>query len=122
MKKRELNDFSDLLDLLFATSKVVVSDIWLVLDSHHCDSWVNLGRKWELDLNLGPWNARSLATDSHSLLNVCRCKLLVKSDDILSDMLQVNNVLSIFLPRIDYLGATTDLECRILFKEHLILS
>jgi len=53
MKHRQLHNLSHLVNLLLAATDVTVSDIWLLLHSHHGDTCINLGRKRDLDLILG---------------------------------------------------------------------
>merc|ERR1719215_1806193 len=54
-----------LLNLLFAASDVTVGDVRLLLDLHHGDGGVNLGRQRNVDLVFVPVNSTS-----HALLDV----------------------------------------------------
>jgi hypothetical protein len=57
MQQRQLNDFAELFERFFATSNVVVCNIWFLLDCHHCDSGVDFRRKRNLDLVFGTINS-----------------------------------------------------------------
>jgi hypothetical protein len=36
MKQRQLNNLSDLLNLLFAATEIIICHVWLILYCHHC--------------------------------------------------------------------------------------
>lgn len=50
MKQWCLDDFAQLLDLLFASTNITVGHIGFVLDLHHGDSWIDLGRQRDVNL------------------------------------------------------------------------
>ena len=67
MQEWSLHNLTKLFNLLLAASNVAVGDVRLLLDLHHGDGGVNLGRQRNVDLVFVPVNS-----DSHALLNVCR--------------------------------------------------
>ena len=110
MEQRHLNDFSDLFNLLFATSKIVISDIRLFFDSHHGDRRVNLGRKRQLDLDLRSNNMDFFAPNSHAFFDISGSELLVQSNDEFTQVLESDHILSLGCAWVHNLSAATDLE------------
>lgn len=115
MKQRCLNDLSKLLNLLLAATNIRVGDIRLLLDLHHCDSWIDFGRQRDVNLILV-----SVNTNTHALLNVCRCHRISKIDDKLCKLLDINDVLGIIRIGIDDFCAACDLEWLLILKCLLI--
>jgi len=48
--KRPLHDLTQLIDLFFATTDIIVSYVWFFFDFHHCDRRIDFGRQWDLNL------------------------------------------------------------------------
>lgn len=111
MKQRCLNNFSELLNLLLATTNVRVSDIWLLLNLHHGYSWIDLGRQRDVNLILVSVNA-----NTHAFFNVCRCDWVSKIDNKLGELLDINDILGIVGIGIDDFCATCDLEWLLILK------
>jgi hypothetical protein len=110
MEQRHLNDFSDLFNLLFAASKIVIGDIRLFFDCHHGDRRVNLGRKGEFDLDLRSNNMDFFATNSHAFFDISGSELLVQSNDEFAQVLESDHILSLGCAWVHNLSAATDLE------------
>jgi len=50
MQQRHLNNLSNFVNLIFASSQVTVCYIRLLFDRHHCNSWINFW--WQRQFNL----------------------------------------------------------------------
>lgn len=87
MQKRSLNDFSQLLNLLFTASNVAVSNVRLFLDLHHRHSWIDFRGQWYVDLVFVPVYA-----DPHSLFYVRRSDRIGQVNDKLSKLLNIYDV------------------------------
>mmetsp|Transcript_60436 Transcript_60436/g.143179 ORF Transcript_60436/g.143179 Transcript_60436/m.143179 type:complete len:477 (-) Transcript_60436:8-1438(-) len=115
VEERELDDLTQLLDRVLAPAHVVVRHVGLVLHLHHGDRRVDLRRKRDLDLVLG-----TVHPDSHPLLDIGGRDAVPEPDDELGDLLDVDHVLGVVLPRVEDLGAARDLE-RLLALHHLLV-
>lgn len=117
MKQRSFDDFSQLFNLLFASSDIRVSHIGLILNLHHCDGRIDLRRQWNMDLILV-----SINTDAHAFLNICWSDRICKIDDELRELLHVNDVLGIVCISIDDFGASSNLKRLFILKSLLVSS
>ena len=103
-EQRHFHDFSELLQLLFAASNVVVGDIRFVLNRHHSDCCVYLGRQRHLNLVL-----LAVHSHSHSLLDISWRQLITEFHYKLGNLLEVNDVLALSSV-VDYFIASGDLQ------------
>ena len=115
MEHGQLEHLAQLLDLLLVAANVVVRDVGLLLDSHHRDGWVNLGRQWDLDLILVAVDA-----DAHALFDVGGRHALPEPHDKLGELLDIDHVLGVIGVRVDDLRAARDLQ-RVLLLHHLLV-
>jgi hypothetical protein len=117
--------------LFFAAADIVVGDIGFLLDLHHGDGRINFRRKWNLDLVLLTIDTimimilmyerkfqslrnktynMILLPDTHSFFNIGRGDLVSKSNNKLGNLLDIDDVLGLFiLSALNDFGTTSDL-------------
>jgi len=121
MEERHLDDFSNLFDLFFAATQVVVSNIGLLLNSHHSDSRVNLRRQGEFNGHFRANVTVLLASYSHAFLNISRGQFFVKTNNELSKVFESYNIFGISGVRVKNFSASAHLERGVLLQHHLVL-
>lgn len=115
MKQRCLDDFSQLLNLFFATTDVRVRNVWFIFNLHHSNRRIDLRRQWNMNLILVAVNS-----DTHSFFDICRCNWVGEIDDEFCKLLHVDDVFGIISIGIDDLCATCDLQRLFILKSLLI--
>ena len=117
MKQGHFYNFTNLINLLLAATKIIVSHIRLVLNCHHRHRWVNLWRQWQLDRNFGADFARSLATDPHTFLDISWRKLFVETNNELALVFEVDYVFCFISTWINNLSASSYLKWGLFFHQ-----
>lgn len=105
VQQGSFNDFAELFDLLFAAADVAVRHVGLLLDLHHRDGGVDLGREGDVDLVLVAVHA-----NAHAFLNVRRGHGIGEIHHKLGKLLHIDDVLGVIGICIDDLGATGNLQ------------
>jgi hypothetical protein len=76
--------------LFLAATNIRISDIGLFLNLHHRDRWIDLGRKWDVNLILVTINA-----NSHALLNISWSNGISQVNYELCKLFDIDDVLGI---------------------------
>lgn len=99
-QERQLHNLAQLLDLLLAATHVRVRDRRTLLDLHHGDRRVNLGRQGDEDLVVCPVDTVWLASinrtmnppNTHAFLNIGRRDTVAKTNNKLGNLLDGNDI------------------------------
>jgi hypothetical protein len=120
VKQRQLNDFTDLVNLVLAATQVVICHIRFLFYCHHRHSRVDLWWQRQFDRNFRTDFARALTANTHALFNISWSKVFVQAYYILAVLFECNNILGLCGAWVHDLRASANLEGMLLFHHLLV--